>query len=281
MHKLSIIEIIDPNFKLENGNRVFTSLEGENPGGSIKDHMVRGELKDLFKKKLIKKGDAISEVSSGSTAISLVHYCSQFGLKCVLFVPNTASWKLLVELQDQGAEVHTAELSSIYSIYNSYVAQDPTVYPFNQLFDKTKQRHYFNLGSQIFRSIGPVNAIIGAVGTGHSLLGTAKGLGSPLVISAEPEKSVKISGVRNLEFERYGEQDTCHPSQFDRRVIVHQNEIPTMQIIMTDHGSIQIPPSFQLALGAIKIFLRDKKNFRVFALGASLKRLPPAAVKAA
>lgn len=276
----STIEIIDPNLTLENGNRVFTTLEGENPGGSIKDHMVRGEIEDLFKKKLLKVGDVISEVSSGSTAISLAHYCSQFGLKCVLFIPNTASWKLVAELQDLGAEIHTAELSSIYSLYSSYIAQEPSVYSFNQLFDETKQRHYFNFGVQIFRSIGPVNTIIGAVGTGHSLLGTAKGLGAPLVVSAEPETHLKISGVRNLEFERYGEKDTCGPSQFDRRVIVDEKEIPTTQIILTDHGSVQITPSFQLVLGAIRIFLRDKKNFRVFALGASLKRLP-AAVKAA
>lgn len=277
-----IIEITDPYLELENNNRVFTTLEGENPGGSIKDHMVHGEIEDLLKKKSFNPKHGVSEVSSGSTATSLAYYCSQRGIRCVLFIPNTASWKLLAELQKQGAEVHTAETNSIYAFYDSYISQHPNLYRFNQLFDETKQRHYYDLGTQILHSLGqPVSAIIGGVGTGHSLLGTAQGLGGPLIISAEPEPLLKISGIRNIEYERYGTQDTCQPAQFDRRMVITERMLPNMQSIFTTEGPVQIPPSFQLVLQALKIYLRNQSNLRVFALGASLKRLQPAKTRTA
>ncbi|MGZ3772287.1 MAG: pyridoxal-phosphate dependent enzyme [Pseudobdellovibrionaceae bacterium] len=270
---IKFANIIDPFLQLENNNRVFTSLEGENPGGSIKDHMVKGELEDLIKENIIKKDDTISEVSSGSTALSLAYHCKVLGLKCILFLPETASWHLLADLQKLKAEVQTYEAKSIYAFYDSFSSRNPSVYRFNQLFDERKKRHYENFGSQILNHLGPMDAIIGGIGTGHSLLGTARGLNTPLIISAEPDPSMQIVGVRNIEHERYGRLDACTPNLFHQRIIISQKSEFDLSPILTDYGAIEAPASFQLVMAAVKVFLlKGHKNLKIFALGASLKR---------
>ncbi|MGZ3770223.1 MAG: pyridoxal-phosphate dependent enzyme [Bdellovibrio sp.] len=269
---LNVIEINDTYFNLENGNRIFTTFEGENPGGSVKDHMVLGELKHLLQQNVLKKGDIISEVSSGSTAISLAYYCSLFGLKCILFLPDTAAWKLLFHLQKLGAEVHTEDPQFIYSTYDSFSTSHPHIYRFSQLFDKSKQRHYNDFGRQILQVLGSVDAIIGGVGTGHSLLGTAQGLGTLNIISAEPESSFRVPGIRNTEFERYGEKDPCQGTEFTERIVIPKLQLFKENIIYTSEGPVHISTSFKVVLAATQIFLLNKSKMKIFVLGASLRK---------
>ena len=267
------VELIDPWLQLKNGNRIFTSLEGENPGGSMKDHMVRGELEDLLKNKLIPENGSVAEVSSGSTAASLAYYCPRYGLKCILFVPSGIPGATVSALQKQGAEIHIDEMKSIYATYDHFTAEHRNLRRFEQLFDGSKRRHYHSLGQDVLSSLGPVDAIVGSVGTGHSLLGTAEGLGRPLIISAEPEPSLHISGVRNVASERYGDKDACQPQEFDQRIIVKEESLSAPSHLLTTEGGVQTSPSFQLVMVAVREFLKDKKGLTIFAVGASLRRL--------
>src|SRR5687767_10373902 len=106
MIPIRIVEITEQWLELKPGQKVFTSLEGENPGGSIKDRMVHGEIQALMRKGLLKPGDAISEVSAGSTAKSMAHYCPLYGVKCVLFVPSSTDPAVLDTLKKNGANLH-------------------------------------------------------------------------------------------------------------------------------------------------------------------------------
>jgi hypothetical protein len=280
-HRPQIIEITDPCLQLINGNRVFSTLEGENPGGSMKDHMVRGEIEDLLKRNIISSGGGISEVSAGSTATSLAHYCPEYGLKCVLFVPTGIAEKTLEGLKAKGAELHQEEMSVIYSNYDKFQDLNSDLIRFNQLFDISKRRHYHSLGFAIRREIGPVNAIIGSVGTGHSLLGTAEGLNSPWVISAEPAPLFKVSGVRNVTADRYGEEDRLGPQDFSQRILVGEQEILNQNEILTSVGLVECGRSFNLVLSALHTFLLDKSDQKIFATGASLKRIKAQALRQA
>jgi cysteine synthase len=271
--KPQIIEITDPCLQLENGNRVFSTLEGENPGGSMKDHMVRGEIEDLLKRNLIRSGGGISEVSAGSTATSLAHYCSEYGLKCVLFVPNGIAENIVVGLKEKGAEIHSEEMGVIYHNYDKFLAANSGLIRFNQLFDTHKRRHYHSLGFAIRREIGAVSAIIGGVGTGHSLLGTAEGLNCAWVVTAEPESVFKVPGVRNIAVDRYGAEDFLGRQNFNQRILVGEQEILDKGSIITSAGLVQAGRSFNLVLTALRAYLQDKSNQRIFAMGAALKRV--------
>jgi cysteine synthase len=274
MPQSRIIEIIAPELNLRDGNRVFTSLEGENPGGSMKDHMVAGEIAHLFKSGQVKKGSIISEVSAGSTAISLAYYCQEQGLRCTLFVPNTVLPSLVESLTSQGAEVFQEDMANIYPRYEKFLLEQPGSVRFDQLFDFQKRRHYHSLGQRAAAHIGdPVSALIGAVGTGHSLLGTAEGAKAHWVVSTEPQAGFAVSGVRNIELNRYGERDELGPQDFNQRVLLSEDQLLGTDVIKTDAGMVKIGPSFKLVLAGVQEYLHGKSQQNIFALGASLKRV--------
>ncbi|QDK45878.1 hypothetical protein DOM22_12310 [Bdellovibrio sp. ZAP7] len=274
MPRSRIVEIVAPELNLRDGNRVFTSLEGENPGGSMKDHMVEGEISYLFESGRVVKGSIISEVSAGSTAVSLAHYCKERGLRCTLFVPKTVMPSLVESLTSQGAEVFQEDMSNIYPNYEKFLLDQPGSVRFDQLFDFQKRRHYHFLGQQAAAHIGgPVSALIGAVGTGHSLLGTAEGAKAQWVVSTEPQAGLAVSGVRNIELNRYGERDELGPQDFNQRVLVSKEQMLVADVIKTDAGMVSVGSSFKLVLAGVQHFLHGKSQQNIFALGASLKRV--------
>lgn len=273
IYKPQIIEILDPCLGLGDGNRVFSTLEGENPGGSMKDHMVRGEIEDLLQRNIILKGGGVSEVSAGSTAASLAHYCPQYGLKCVLFVPTGIAENVVQNLKDKGAEIHSEDMNVIYGNYDKFLTTNSDLFRFNQLFDTGKRKHYHALGFAIRRELGAIDAVIGGVGTGHSLLGTAEGLNSRWVVTAEPADTFKVSGVRNITADRYGAEDRLGPLDFNQRILVDEKDMLDKTEILTSEGMVQSGRSFNLVLAALRSFLQDKSGQKVFAMGAALKRV--------
>jgi cysteine synthase len=268
------VEIVDPWFKeaLASGHRILTSLEGENPGGSIKDHMVKNELQSLLQAGRLRPGQAVSELSAGSTALSLAHYCRELSLRCILFLPDTVSPELVARLQKQADEVHLLEPTTAYEEYGKICAVKG-YHPLNQLFDEKKKTHYHALGRQILNYAPKVTHLVGAVGTGHSLLGIAQGA-NIRAISAEPVPPWKISGCRNIDAERYGAEDRCTPDLFARRVRLESssNSIFPSLYVQSHLGRLEISSSFQLVLGAIKQILNGLTSTTVFAVGAANRR---------
>jgi len=247
--------------------RIFTTAEGHNPGGSIKDHLVWGELSEQRAKGNLKAGSLVSEVSAGSTALSLAYYCQQFDFKCHLFLPNQADPNLQEKLRILGATLHLCDVQNIYSQHDEFHKSSKS-FAFNQLGDASKSRHYVSFGQQIFQQAGNFDVIAGAVGTGLSLKGTALGLRATRIFSAEPEVGFKVNGIRNIESERYGAQDSCKTSDFERRWIVKQSECFANETVRTTNGTLRIGPSFQVVLGAIQRMSQNQEFIKVLALGA-------------
>lgn len=269
-----IIEITDPEV-LQScpGHRFFTSLEGENPGGSIKDRMVIGELEELLGKGILQPNDCVGEVSAGSTAKSLAFHTKRLGLRCVLFVPDSLAATELDQMRTLGAEVHPVKVERAYEAFEAFCTK-AGVHPFNQAKDKTKRRFYSNLGSIAQAQIGKIDTLVGAVGTGHSLLGVADGIHpKPYLVTAEPRDG-GVSGIRNLERDRYGEDDPCDPSLFDRRVVLSVENYFSKSQILTSVGVVEIPDSFRVVLGALSSLAEDRRR-NVFLLGASNGRFRP------
>lgn len=250
---------------------VYTSLEGENPGGSIKDRMVLGELNELIANGKLRPGSWIAEISSGSTARSLAYYCASLGIRCALFVPRTLSEPELHRLQECGAEVHPVEVEGAYERFQNF-CHDRAIAPFNQLFDASKRRHYHAFGRTVQTLIGRVDWLIGGVGTGHALSGTGSGMPiGPLLISAEPAEGV-VNGIRNIDLERHGPEDPCVAAWFNRRVVVEKQDYYLLPSISTGRGSLAFSDSFRVVLGAFKKLaergLDSGRPATVFLLGA-------------
>ena len=253
------------------GAHVFTTLEGHNPGGSIKDHMVLQEFKALMEIGKISRGALISEVSAGSTALSLAYYGKLLGLECHLFLPQDAPDETQKKLKELGAYLHLHERAVLYVKHEEFSKKNKS-YDFNQLYDQKKTSRYHALGQHLKNELGSVDLLIGAVGTGHSLKGVATGLQARHVFCAEPQ-DFRVNGVRNIESDRYGEKDPLLLNDFEQRILVTQDECIAQTDYLVKNGSIRVGESFRLVLSAIKKISANKKSSRILALGANNKRI--------
>jgi hypothetical protein len=272
MIKTQIVEITDQKIGHE-GVRIFTSVEGQNLGGSIKDHLVYHELDELVRSGHLQAGDSISEVSAGSTALSLAYYGKAHGLIVDLFIPTDTAPEKISQLQTSGAIIHLAPRETIYEIHAEYLQKHGGFY-FNQLWDSTKMRHYANFGQNFENQIGPIDIILGAVGTGHSLKGVGAAIPTAQLISAEPCLDLRCPGVRNIESERYGPKDPCHAQDFHQRMIIDQHEFFQDSKLETDAGTLLISTSFRLVLGAVQKLLKQSASplpQKLLAIGADNK----------
>ena len=271
MNQPTILEIVDDRVTRD-GTRLFTTLEGENPSGSIKDRMVLGELSELLHSGSLSRGDMVSEVSAGSTAKALAYHCRELGLVCELFVPDTLPDEEAEALEGLGANVHRGSREEGFALYDQFCEENP-VHRLDQLSDQSLLRHYRALGAAANEQAGPFGAVLGAVGTGHSLLGVAEGVEPrPFVATAEPAEPYAILGVRNLELERYGPQDSCKPEMFDLRLVVAGDERRDFGPVETDQGQIEIGTSFALVLSAVDKLLEEQQAERLFLIGAQNRR---------
>jgi cysteine synthase len=263
----TVVEIVDSRIA-RNGARMFTTLEGENPSGSIKDRMVHGELSALVDAGELKEGDRVSEVSAGSTARSLAHHSRRLGLVCDLFVPDTVPEEAIAELEQLGANVYSGNREEGYALYMKYCEEHPN-HPLNQLGDESLARHYTTIGATVSELAGPIDTIIGAVGTGHSLLGAAGGIDpAPFVVTAEPAEPNAVLGIRNIELERFGPQDGCKPELFDLRLVLDAGERRDFGAVATDKGEMAIGESFSLVLSAAERLVAERDVERLLLVGA-------------
>lgn len=268
MIRTNVVKITDSRLAtVRRGHRLITSLEGENPGGSVKDHMVEAELRKLLANGELSPGEIVSEISSGSTALSLAYYSRAFDLQCELFVPHTLEGKKRAQLEALGAKLHFVDPKEGYALYADYLKATGT-HSFNQFGNRDLANHYASLSQQVKES---VDLVVGTVGTGHSLVGVTDGFRKNLIpTSAEPSYPAAVPGIRNVRLEHFGENDPCETSRLKRFEVEKEAYFPD-SIIETDQGLVSICESFRVVLGAIdQMSLSSSET--VFALGAANKK---------
>ena len=96
-----LVEISSPNSK----NTIFVKLEGNNPGGSVKDRPALRMISDAEENGTIKKGDTLIEPTSGNTGIALSMAAAVKGYKMIIIMPETASDERIKTMKVYGSKV--------------------------------------------------------------------------------------------------------------------------------------------------------------------------------
>lgn len=96
-----------PFFRLEDtgGARILIKLEGNNPGGSVKDRAAWGMLHKAEADGLLNENSVIVEPTSGNTGIALAMLGGALGLRVVLTMPESMSVERRNSLSAYGAEL--------------------------------------------------------------------------------------------------------------------------------------------------------------------------------
>jgi len=93
------------NIFYKKGVSLFLKLEGNNPGGSVKDRAAYHMIYSALERNEIKKGDYLIEATSGNTGISLAMIAQQFGLTIELVMPENSTKERVQTMQAFGAKV--------------------------------------------------------------------------------------------------------------------------------------------------------------------------------
>ncbi|QTD36898.1 cysteine synthase CysM [Polaribacter batillariae] len=191
-------------FKKE-GVTLLLKLEGNNPGGSVKDRAAYNMISEALRRKNIKKGDTLVEATSGNTGIALALMAKVLGVKMVLVMPENSTIERVKTMRAYGAKVHLTpqeagmEGSIDYALKLKY---KKGYFRLNQ-FDNTDncKAHYKTTGPEIWRDTeGEVTHFVSAMGTTGTIMGVSDYLKEQNkninIIGAQPKDGARIPGIR-------------------------------------------------------------------------------------
>src|SRR5215472_4036328 len=91
--------------------RIYAKLEGQNPGGSVKDRAAKWMVDEAEKDGSLKPGQTILESSSGNTGIALAMIARVRGYPFKVVLPDNVSVERRQALEVWGAEIIPSEAS--------------------------------------------------------------------------------------------------------------------------------------------------------------------------
>jgi cysteine synthase B len=190
--------------------KVLAKLEGNNPGGSVKDRLAYFMIKDAEESGRIKKGDTILEATSGNTGIGLAMVGAALGYKVVLVMPECVSIERRKILEAFGAEINLSPgcegTDGAIKRVHLMMQESPGKYFMPNQFDNPAniRAHYETTGREIIdQTNGEADVFVAGMGTTGTLMGAGKRLkefrSTIKVVGVEPFLGHKIQGLKNMQ----------------------------------------------------------------------------------
>lgn len=190
----------------ENKNvTIYCKLEGQNPGGSVKDRAALGMISGALERGEIKPGDRLIEATSGNTGIALAMIAAFKKLNLTLIMPEDATKERIKTMKAYGAKLilTPAERTIEYSReLADQMARDEGYYQLNQFANPDNYKmHERTTGPEIWRDTdGKVTHFVSAMGTTGTIMGVSRYLKSMnpdiQIVGTQPTEGSSIPGIR-------------------------------------------------------------------------------------
>jgi cysteine synthase A len=198
-----LVELSLPGLPAE--SRIMAKLETLNPTGSVKDRTAWWMIDQAEQRgSLPRTGGTIVEATSGNTGISLAALSAARGHRCILVMPDNASAERRWLLAALGAEIELTDadlqFQGAIDRAEEIAAELPGSWTARQWENPDNpQAHYETTGPEIaIDTGGDVAVLVGGVGTGGTLTGTARYLKDSFeqvhVVAVDPEGSPVLTG---------------------------------------------------------------------------------------
>jgi cysteine synthase B len=256
-----------------NGNpdvKIFAKLEGNNPGGSIKDRPAYYMIKMAEESGQLTADKIIIEPTSGNTGIAIAMIGAAKGYKVKLFMPECVSVERQLILQAFGAEAiltpaKEAVDGAIRRAHEALKAEPGKYYMPNQ-FDNPNNilSHYETTGPEIFsQTKGRVDVFVAAMGTTGTLIGTGNYLKEKIpgikIVGIEPTVGHTIQGLKNMK-------ESVVPGiydedAFDEKITIEDGDaFETARLLAVKEGLFCGMSSGAAVAGALKVAAKMKRG---------------------
>lgn len=238
----SLLELVGntPLVELKNictkpGVTLYGKLEGNNPGGSVKDRAAYGMIKGALDRGELNKNTKLIEATSGNTGIALAMIARLFDLEIELVMPENSTEERVKTMQAYGAKViltpAAGSMEAAIDYANEQVAKGGYLM-LNQFGNPDNYgAHYKTTGPEIWRDTNQtVTHFVSSMGTTGTIMGVSKFLKEQnkdiQIIGAEPSEGSRIPGIRKWPKEYL--PTIFDASRVDKVIQVTEQEARTM-----------------------------------------------------
>ncbi len=188
--------------------RILVKLEGQNPGGSVKDRPALAMIEEAEKSGLLEPGSTLVEPSSGNTGIGLAMVCKVKGYHLKVVLPANVSTERRQLLEVWGAEIIESPGSEgsngAVRAARALAAEHPEwVFLYQYANPANPRAHYEGTGPEILRDCPEVTHFIAGLGTSGTLIGVGTYLKEHKpdvqVWAVEPPSGELVDGLRSLD----------------------------------------------------------------------------------
>ncbi|MHB1406555.1 MAG: cysteine synthase A [Desulfitobacteriaceae bacterium] len=172
---------------------VYVKLEYFNPGGSVKDRIAWGMIKDAEERGLLKEDGTIVEPTSGNTGIGLAMIAAARGYRLIIVMPETMSMERRLLMTAYGAEIvltpGAAGMKGAIDEAKRLVQVNPGYFMPQQFENPANPAtHREGTAPEILRQVPDLDALVAGIGTGGTITGIAE-------VFKRQKPTLKIYGV--------------------------------------------------------------------------------------
>jgi len=218
------------------GNVLLAKLEGNNPGGSVKDRPALSMIRRAQERGEIKPGDRLIEATSGNTGIALAMIAAMRGFRMTLIMPDNLSAERRASMRAYGAELILTPASRGGMEYARDLASQMQARGEGRVLDQfanpdNSAAHYETTGPELWRDTnGGITHFVSSMGTTGTIMGVSRFLKqkSPRIqiVGAQPSEGSQIPGIRKWSAEYLPK--IYDPARVDRIEYVTQSEAEDM-----------------------------------------------------
>jgi len=269
------IENINPNPSV----RILAKLEGNNPGGSIKDRIALYMLRCAENEGFLTRDKIILEATSGNTGIGLAMIGAAKKYRVKLTMPACVSVERRKVLEAFGAELILSPANEgtdgAIRLAHRIMAESPDRYFMPNQFDNPANvlAHYETTGREIIEQTqGKVTHFIAGMGTTGTLMGVSKRLKEfnkkVCIIGVEPVKGHRIQGLKNMTESIIPK--IFNPSRLDEcHIVTDEAAFDTTRMLAIKEGlfmgmssgaamQVALNKSSEMSEGVIVVILPDR-----------------------
>lgn len=208
--------------------KIYAKLEGNNPGGSVKDRAALNMIRSAMERGEINKDSKLIEATSGNTGIALAMIARMYGLEIELVMPSTSTRERTLTMEAFGGKVTLLDNMEVSRDYAEEKAASGEYFILNQFSNPDNyEAHVKTTGPEIWRDTdGKITHFVSAMGTTGTIMGCSiylKGQNPEVqIVGCQPTEESSIPGIRRWPEEYLPK--IFDPSRVDRVIDIDQKD---------------------------------------------------------